>query len=345
MIDNALDMGSNNTPLARITSLHFLQLLVNKFGASSAKPECAPSAHRSQFARLPPLHSPHYYHHLEEPDCKETVAGIIQRLASPAYVCAPFPGSAEFKSRIYQALAYFTAAALARCDPSDQALVDIMIQQINNERHGHKVAQCFRILLAPSEILTKENSCIIRPLRQGRLYSYTVDKLIARWRHLISIEESGEDEKTSVLVALAGVLCHMDAEVYLDKSAELIPLILEGTNVQNDDATKIACINIIHNMIPAHPGVITSHLESVIDRMTDRTNNGYYTPSDSRPDTRSAALDVLSLLTKHVDAKDLLKTKARVMSELDIAVDDCSLIVREKAVDCKLKWFNLSHDS
>lgn len=75
--------------------------------------------------------------------------------------------------------------------------------------------------------------------------------------------------------------------------------------------------------------------------MVSRTRNTYYSPSDANVECRAAAIDVLALLVEHVGKTQVLKRKARVLSELDVAVDDCSVVVRERAVRCRLAWFNL----
>ena len=68
-------------------------------------------------------------------------------------------------------------------------------------------------------------------------------------------------------------------------------------------------------------------------------SNTYFSPSDADPECRAAALDVLTLLTKYVEKPQLVKRKVKVMGELDIALDDASIVVRERAQRCKLAWF------
>ncbi|KAH8591990.1 RNAPII transcription regulator C-terminal-domain-containing protein [Bisporella sp. PMI_857] len=304
MIQNVLAGDENSTPFTRIAALQFLQLLVNKFGASGA----ASGKKDLTVAQ-----------YLEE-IVKETDTSDNDILAE----------------RILQVLTYYTTAALARCDPSDRAFLNLMVAKIAEPKLGRKVAQSFRMLLHQSDVLRKENFAIIRPLRQGRLYSHVVTDLIALWR---STTEPGV--KNSYLVALTAILSSMDPDVYLDNVETILPLLLEGTNIPNDDWTKLACITCIRKLIPLRPQVVASHLDSVINRMTDRTRNTYFSPSDSNAACRAAAVDILALLTKHVDINALLKRKSKVMVELDGAVDDVSNVVRERAQRCKLAWFNL----
>jgi DNA repair/transcription protein MET18/MMS19 len=318
--------------LARGTALRFLQLLINKFGAST---ENIGYSDRNVHVLLPILPDKP----LDDSDhvAPDTVVDIIKALV--VHSCKKEqPAIPEcHQERVYQTLSYAAAAALARCDKSDQDLIDLMIKGISDPIHGSKVARSFRTLLAPSPFLTKENFCVIRPLRNGRLYNFSVDKLRAMWRD----NPADLQLKSNVLVALAGILVFMDPAVYLDHGAAILPVLLEGTNISNDDGSKLACIVIIRKIIPSHPILITSHLDSVISRMTDRTHNTYYSPSDANVETRSAAIEVLGLLTKYIDTAELLKRKAKVIKELEVAVDDISSVVRQKATACKLKWFNL----
>ena len=303
MVANVVFANAASTPFSRVAALQFLQLLVNKFGASS--------------------------------EIVATDRNLAQYVQDLVLENATNQDSTQVE-RIYQVLAYLTTAALARCDPSDRDMVSLMLTSISNPRVGKKVAQSFRMLLAPSEVLKKENFALVRPLRQGRLYSYAVANIIAQWRLITDLVS-----KSNHLIALAGIVNFLEPSVYLDDVETILPLLLEGTNIQNDDWTKLACITCIRTLVPLRPEVITSHLDSVINRMTDRTRNTYFSPSDSNASARAAAVDVLALLTKHVEVNELLKRKTKVMVELDIAVDDVSMVVRDRAQRCKLSWFNL----
>jgi DNA repair/transcription protein MET18/MMS19 len=303
MIDNALISSDVNTPYARQTSLHFLQLLISKFGAGS---ENFGGGSVNLFVYIKQL----------------VQAGAISADRSRSLAT-------------YQTLVFLTVAALARCDKSDQALITIMIEGIKHPVLGKKVAQAFRWLLHPSEVLTKENFCIIRPLRHGRLYAHAVDTIISLWRN-----SDDQNVRTNALIALAGILEFMDTAAYLDHAPAILPLVLEGTNIQ-EDKTKFACIQSIRVFVDFTPNAVVPYLDSVINRMIDRIRNTYFNPSDSKVKTRTAALDVLCLLVKKVDHQELLKRNHRLISELSNALDDSSYIVRNRAVVCKLAWSNM----
>lgn len=310
MIKNATSIKNECSPYARVSMLHFMQLLVNKFGACEEK--------------------------IGDHSLVEAMVGLIQS-------CNETTSDLEVE-RYYQALSYFTAAALACCHPSSERLIRLMVDGLKNPTVGRKVARSFRVLLAPSRIINKENFCILRPLRYGRLFQFGIEEIKKLWREFSFAQREDPnaiDIKTNCLIALAGGLAYMDAKVYLSNVNEILPLILEGTNIQNDDFTKLACIKIIYTIVPACPDVVATHLDSVINRMTDRTHNTYYSPSDANAACRVAALEVLALLPKHVDSTALLKRKSKVMSELNTALNDVSMEVRLKAQKCKMGYFNL----
>ena len=305
MIKNATSVANNEcSPYARVSMLHFLQLLINKFGAAKEK-------------------------------LKNEDSTVLQFITQLAESCPTKTDELELE-RIYQTLAYFTAASLAAMDRSDKPLIEHMILGITNTLVGRKVAQSFRILLAPSQVMNEQNFCILRKIRKQRLYQFTVDRIISMWR-----ESKEKGVKENCLIALAGIFAYMESSILEENAATIFPIVLEGTNVQNDDFTKLAYIQLIRSLIPTSSSVVESHLDSVISRMTAQTNNADRSASDASPSCRAAALDVLALLVMHVGKRDLLKRKAKIMVELDIASNDRSRIVRQSAERCKMRWFNL----
>lgn len=306
MIENATSPDCSCSVYSRTSMLYFLQLLVNKFKAAHA-----------------------------------IVDGKTVLNTFNDYLQLTVASDNKLKvTHVYQTLTYFTTAALACCDSSTKTLLDQMILAISHPDLGQKIAQSFRLLLAPSKIITKENFCYVRPLRQGRLFQHGVKEMISAYR-TASKEETQNYLKARYLVAIAGCLHYMEPKVYLDAINDLFPLILEGTTVSDDAFTKLTCISIIKTLIPNDPALIEQYLESVINRMADRIRNTYHSPSDSNASTRAAALEVLTILVNHVEKAVLVKKKPYIMKELEWAVDDVSAEVRAMAYRCRLVYVNL----
>ncbi|TGO70962.1 hypothetical protein BELL_0639g00020 [Botrytis elliptica] len=301
MLFNAISVENKCSRQARISMLQMLQLLVNKFGAD-----------KKMFEDGKQLH--------------DVMLELVNEAASKPDLEA---------YQIYQALAYFAAAAVAAYEPCSTALIDAMMKGISDPKRGRKIARSFAILLAPSNMINESNFCILRPLRFGRLYSTTVNQLITLWR-------SNEDSrsKENYLIAIAGILRYMPAKIMQGNAAQILPIALAGTDVP-DKTTKDASMNIMIVLMPENPGLIEEHLDSIINRMTDRTHNTYDSPSDANVEGRSKALDVLAMLPTLVENGLLLKRKNAVLKELDVALDDCSREVRMRADRCKMIWFNL----
>lgn len=122
----------------------------------------------------------------------------------------------------------------------------------------------------------------------------------------------------------------------MDNVAAVFPAVLEGTNSQ-DSWTQEAFIRVIFALVPLSPTTIEEHLDSVIARMTDRIHGD----NNASVRCRAMALEVLTLLVKHVDAGKLVQRKFKVVGEIDVALGDSRREVRHKAEVCKMVWFNL----
>ena len=303
MLFNAVSTENESSMLARTSMLWFLQLLVNKFGA------------------------------LDEPLENEPHT-LVQIMVDLVEGCSS--KSEEEVENIYRTLAYFTAATVAAHKPQSSTLLDLMVKGISNPRNGRKVAQSFRVLLAPSELMNEQNFCFVRRLRKQRVFAIAATPIIELWR-----ASETKEAKENALLALAGLLAYMEPTTLKDSVESLLPVVLEGTNVQNDDWAKHAFIQTILTLLPLCPEAMESHLDSLINRMTDRTHNTLDSPSDSSVRCRAAALDVLALLVQHISPAVLTRRKSKLMFELDVALDDCSSTVRSRADKCKMAWFNL----
>jgi DNA repair/transcription protein MET18/MMS19 len=287
--------------------LWFLQLLVNKYGAASQ----SYTAGRFEDLQHQPL---------------EVMTAEVSAYAKKS--------DREIKNT-YQTLAYFAAASIASFDRSMETLVNMMITALSDLKYGRKVGQSFRILLAESEIMDKANFCKIRALRFQKVISLVVIPLQGAYASPMT----SRMEKDNTVIALAGVLAYMEAELVADAFG-FSSIMLEGC-VSSDELTKETFIHLLHELIPFCPKEAESHLDTIIRLMTDRTHNTYDSPSDASVRCRAKALDVLMRLTEHLPVTGLLQRRARLLPELDLALDDCSRDVRVKAQQAKMKWLRL----
>jgi DNA repair/transcription protein MET18/MMS19 len=307
MIRNAISSESGSSRFGRMCMLWFLQLLVNKYGAASQ----SYTAGRFEDLQHQPL---------------EVMTAEVSAYAKKS--------DREIKNT-YQTLAYFAAASIASFDRSMETLVNMMITALSDLKYGRKVGQSFRILLAESEIMDKANFCKIRALRFQKVISLVVIPLQGAYASPMT----SRMEKDNTVIALAGVLAYMEAELVADAFG-FSSIMLEGC-VSSDEFTKETFIHLLHELIPFCPKEAESHLDTIIRLMTDRTHNTYDSPSDASVRCRAKALDVLMRLTEHLPVTGLLQRRARLLPELDLALDDCSRDVRVKAQQAKMKWLRL----
>lgn len=307
MISNAVDTTSQASSEARYAMLQSMQLLVNKFGAA-----------REDLAT----------NHLSKRTLSDDVRSRVSNV--------PTDNIKEANS-VYQTVAFFAAAALACFDPCAADLVALMLEAVDGTTLGQRVARGFRFLLGPSEVLHESAYCVVKGLRFGKLYSLIVPKLLDRWR-------SSEDTTTkdNCLIALLGVLEFMSASIIKQHEEDFFLIALAGCSVP-DATAKSAAIKIIKKLVTtADAPLVQQYLDSIINRMTDRTHNTLDSPSDSTIESRVEALEVVTLLIKHVDAAELARRRSRVLAEMDFAVDDCSRQVRRRAQNCKRSWLDLA---
>ncbi|KAH7354810.1 Dos2-interacting transcription regulator of RNA-Pol-II-domain-containing protein [Rhexocercosporidium sp. MPI-PUGE-AT-0058] len=305
MIHNSLNMPKDSSRASLESTHEMLQLLVNKFGAAK-----------------------------ETLGDGTTLLDLMKTLVEESK-----SASTRQAPKVYQTLAYFTAASLAAFDPSLEPLIGLMIDGIKNPVLGRKVAQSFRILLAPSPILTKENFCAVRLLRNSKSFAVVVNPLITLWQ-----AATDKALKEKYLIAISGILVYMSPTQLNEgiPASRLLPIILEGVAVKDEQFAKTAFMKTLLQLTPRHPAVIEEHLDSVLNRVLDRLRNTYDSPSDCSIECRVLAGDILILLIKLVKPSLLLQRSIKIMTELDSAKDDISGDVRGKVAECRAQWFILS---
>jgi len=307
MIKNAVSSDKASSPYGRMCMLWLLQLLISKYGASSQLYTAS--------------------------DFKLIAQQPLQVMVEEVVACKT-KSDREIQNT-YQTLAYFAAASINSFDHTMEPLVNLMIQGLSDSKYGRKIGQSFRILLAKSEIMGKENFCKIRALRYQKVVSLIVIPLQGEYASPMT----SRMEKDNIVIALAGVLAFLKPELVAEAFG-FSSIMLEGC-VSSDEFTKETFIGLLYELIPFCPKEAESHLDTVIRLMTDRTHNTYDSPSDASVRCRAKALDVLMRVTEHLPVTALIQRRARLLPELDLALDDCARGVRAKAQLAKMKWLRL----
>lgn len=295
------------SPLASQSMLWYIQLLVNKFDVAGNGDE------------------------------EEAPFGILGRyLAEARSVTAAVAMPADRRERVLQVLAHFTAAALAALDlKTVQECFRLLTECLEDPApFGLMAARLFRIMLAPSEILTRENFCKIRSMAPGWVLKNIVSSLRTHWK-----EAKDPVIKANYLIALAGLLKYMNTKDYIaDQGEELLPAILEGTNIQNDAPSKLFYLEAIDKFIEHNREAVEQHLHTVIRGLRSRLLNTLDDPSDSPVKCRMAAVNVLRTLTTTYGKSRLMRFRGAIESEIIMACEDCSPGVRKKGQETSTFW-------
>lgn len=298
----------------RIAMLYYAQILIAKFHCSRDK----------------------------LPDGK-TVLDVIKLLVSTSQ-----NESLTYTMRVYQIIVYLAAASFACYDRQTmEPLFDILCKGLspshNNPQVCALVAKSFRMILADSFILNENNYIKIRPLRKGLLLELIKPLIIQHHIDSQLMPQSPSHHnriQEHYLVAIIGILGHIEHQLILDNFEinDLISLVLDGTNVPNDDWAKAEYIKLMHMLVLNRPEIMQLHIDSVIERMIERTHNTLEAPSDGNVECRILALKVLHALIEKFGQSLLLQRRTHLIAELAVAKDDCHADVRYLASQCSLAW-------
>lgn len=303
------DGGFYCSPLAHSSMLWYIQLLVNKFGvATEGNEECTPWDILVRYVA-----EARYY-----------PANIIERMP------------ADRRERVLQVLAHFTAAALAAFDiKTMKEGFKLMTECLEDPApFGLMAARLFRIILEPSEVLIRENFCNVRSVAPGWVLENIVMSLRLKWRMT-------EDRtiKANYLVALAGLLQYIDPKDYIaDQGEELLPAILEGTNIRDDAPSKLIYLEAINMYIKLDRQAVEQHLHTVIHGLASRLLDTLDDPSDSPVKCRLAAVNVLKTLMSSYGKDRLNVFRGDIESEINMACEDCSPDVRRRGQEASTLW-------
>ncbi len=193
------------------------------------------------------------------------------------------------------------------------------------------VAQTFRILLAPSDILTTQTLCTIRPARKSRCWLMIVMRLITLIKTIKFPCHKGELSDWN-----RGLLPYLDENQLTDSPQELIPIIIAGIDLRDDDWARAVYIKTLLTLIPTCQSLVEEHIDSVINRMTDQGDNRRH--FRSLRSLQSSGSRSLTCLVKHVRPVLLKNRSLRLISELDVAKNDPSREVRKRAEKFRLAW-------
>jgi len=211
-----------------------------------------------------------------------------------------------------------------------EEVLERLLSLLPNAHYGLASGRGFGLLLAPDEILSKENGAVIRLLAKQKVFNICVPSIAKDFRNAeISI-------KPNYLIALSGILKHMPTEVIMSEIDTLLPLLLQSLDLEDSDV-KAATIQSLTVVSQESPKAVEGHMGSLVSRLLKSAAD----PQLNTASVRHNALRCLRIFPGRVKESTLLPYKDNVTRGLLGILDDPKRHVRKEAVECRAAWFNM----
>ncbi|KAL8663798.1 MAG: hypothetical protein Q9202_003612 [Teloschistes flavicans] len=225
---------------------------------------------------------------------------------------------------------FWIAKALVLRLARTEEVLDHVLGLLSSKSHGPASARGFAALLAPDEVLSKENGAIIRLLARQRVFSICVPRIAKEFR-------AAEDlAKPHYLIALSGILKDVSTEVMMSEINTLLPLLLQSLDLPDQDV-KAATIDSLVVICQESPAAVEGHAKSLTARLSQAATD----PKKATAKVRFNALRCLQLFPGRVKESTLLPLKASIIRGILPSLDDPKRHVRKAAVECRAAWSNL----
>lgn len=257
------------------------------------------------------------------PQDTESVLGILKNLLLGL---SETTSASENAVRIVFWVAKGLILRLAHTDE----ILERLLNLLSVKECGIASARGFGLLLAPDEVLSKENGAQIRLLAKQKVFNICVPNIAKECRR------ANPATKSNYLVALSGILEHMPTEVVLPEIDTILPLLLRSLDLEDSDV-KAATIQTLTVVSQENPKAIEGHVGSLVSRLLKCVTY----PGVNSADVRHNALRCLRVFPGRVKDSTLLPYKHTVTRGLLNVLDDPKRNVRKEAVECRVAWFNM----
>lgn len=159
---------------------------------------------------------------------------------------------------------FWIAKALVLRLAETEEVLERLMSLLSDARLGLVMGRGFRILLAPDELLSKQNGAIIRLLANQRVFTYCIPKLAK------SIREAEDSMKQNYLIALSGILKYTGTEILMTDVDTLLPLLLQSLDLEASEV-KSATIKTLIIISQQSVQAIEGHISSVVNRILEST--------------------------------------------------------------------------
>lgn len=215
------------------------------------------------------------------------------------------------------------------------AYLQSLLELLSDSAYGNIVARGFVTLLAPDDILTKENHCTVSGLYKQRTFSQTVPAIAS------AIKSTDAASKPNYLVALSGILRWLSYSIIESSLSSLVLLLLRSLDLQDQShqEVKAATLSTIELIVASSPSSISEHASSVITRLLACTA----APTNTAV-VRQSALKCLALVPLSFKLEIVVPYRRQVVNKLMASLDDRRRAVRAEAVKCRTAWLSLEQE-
>ena len=155
---------------------------------------------------------------------------------------------------------FWIAKALVLRAASTEQVLTRLLGLLSNPVYGTMAAHGFGLLLAPDEVLNKENFATIRLLTNQKVFGISIPYISQAFR------SADVTTKSNYLIALSGILRHISTDILMAEIETLLPLLLQSIDLENQDV-KAATIQTLAIISEEIPGAVESHVSSLISRL------------------------------------------------------------------------------
>jgi DNA repair/transcription protein MET18/MMS19 len=237
----------------------------------------------------------------------------------------PSPAAAELAFAVTKSLLVQGKSA-ALTNKYLQSLVELLAQA------DKPIARCFVTLLAPDDILTKENHCLVTGLYKQKVFNQVVPRITE------SIKTADASTKPNYLIALSGILRWLPYSILEPSLPSLTAPLLQTLDLNDlaDQEVKASALTIFESVLMHNPSVVAEHTASLITRLLNCT-----AATSNNAAVRAKALQCLALVPKQLKREAVVPYRRQVVKRLLNCLDDAKRSVRSEAVRCRTAWLGL----
>ena len=217
-----------------------------------------------------------------------------------------------------------------KCSALTSKYLQLLLRLLSSSEKS--VAARFATLLAPDDILTKENHCLVSGLYKQKTFNQLVPSIIE------AVRTTNATTKSNYLIALSGILRWLPYSMLEPTLATLIAPLLQTLDLHrpSDADFKSPTLTIFESVLMHDPSIVSEHASSLIGRLLNcSSGQGHGTF------VRAKSLQCLALVPRQLKREVVVPFRRQVVKKLMTCLDDPKRDVRAEAVRCRTAWLGL----